>query len=151
MVARKTPLQIRILINTNLQQSSLILPNHRFFKHVGIAKDSTEKSSSHTFSFASKDLDAINLENILHQNSVKAKIPYFKYQSVPIIWCTYITPTVTKIINYKHMLQDLNIHDFQSKHLHWTCTISTFIYNLTGHVICGDLNIENTTSLYEMC
>jgi hypothetical protein len=39
----------------------------------------------HTFSFASKDLDAINLENILHQNSVKAKIPYFKYQAVPII------------------------------------------------------------------
>jgi hypothetical protein len=44
-------------------------------------------------SFGNKNLDAINLGNILHHKSVKSKIlPYFKDQSVPIISYTYTTP-----------------------------------------------------------
>ena len=45
------------------------------------------------------------------------------------------------------MLYDLNIDDLKPKPPDWTCTSSSFIYNLTDYVITGDLkNINNTLS-----
>ena len=73
-------------------------------------------------SFANKGLDGINLGNILHHKSVKSKIPpYFKDQSLPIISYVYTIPIVSKIVNYKHVLHDLNIDDFKSKPPGSTC------------------------------
>ena len=108
-------LQIRIQMNTNLQQSSR-LDGHRLFKPVGIKKDEIDKRSFLKLSFANKGLYGINLGNILHHKSLKSKIPpYFKDQSVPIISYVYTRPLAWKKINYKHMLRDLNIDDFKSK------------------------------------
>ena len=60
----------------------------------------------------------------------------------------YLTkPIATQIFNYKHVLQDLNIDDFKSKPPDCTCSRSKFTYNLASHVITGDLNIVNNTSL----
>ena len=102
-------------------------------------------------SFANKGLDGIYLGNILHHQSVKFKIPsYFKDQSVPIISYDYTIPIATKIFNYKHVLHDLNIDDFKSKPRDCTCASFPFIYNLAGHVITGDLNIINNTSLRDV-
>jgi len=95
-------------------------------------------------SFANKDLDGINLGNILNHKSVKSKIPsYFKDQSVPIISYAYTIPIATKIFNYKHALHDPNIPDC-------TCASSPFIYNPAGHVITGYLKIINNTSLRDV-
>ena len=61
-------------------------------------------------------IDAINLGNILLHKSGKSKIlPYFKDQSMPIIWYTYTIPIASTIFNHKHVLHDLNIYDFKSK------------------------------------
>ena len=139
-------LQIRIQMNTNLQQSSWILPVTDFFKPFGIKKDEIDKRSFLKLSFANKSLDDINLGNILHHKSVKYKIPpYFKDQSVPIISYVYTKPTASKFFNYKHMLRDFNIDYFKSKPPDCTCASSPFIYNPTGHVIIGDLKIINNT------
>ena len=75
------------------------IAHHRLFKPVGIKKDDTEKRSFLKLLFANKGLDAINLSNILHQKSVKSKIPpYFKDRSVPIISYTYTTRHVVDYI-----------------------------------------------------
>ena len=48
------------------------------------------------------------------------------------------------------MLQDLSIDDFKSNPPDYTCASSPFIYNPTGHVITGALNIINNTSLRDV-
>jgi hypothetical protein len=133
-------LQIRIQMNTNLQQSSCILPVTDFSNLLVLRKMK--------LSFANKGLDGINLGNILHHKSHKSNIPpYIKDQSVPIISYVYTKPIASKNIYYKHVLRDLNIDDFKSKPPDCTCASSLFIYNPTGHVITGDLKIINNTSL----
>ena len=111
-------------MNTNLQQSSCILPVTDFSNLLVLRKMK--------LSFANKYLDCINLGNILHHKSVKSKIPpYYKDQSVPIISYVYTKPIASKKINYKHVLRDLNIDDFKSKPPpDCTCASSPFIYNL---------------------
>ena len=44
-------------------------------------------------------------------------------------------------------MQDLDIDDFKSKPPDGTCASSQFSYNPACHVITGDLNIVNNTSL----
>ena len=128
----------------------LDIAGHRLFKPVDIKKDEIDKRSFLKLSFANKGLDGINLGNILHHKSVKSKIPpYFKDQSVPIISYVYTRPIASKMFNYKHVLRDINIDDFKYKTPDCTCASFPFIYNPTGHVITGDLNIINNTSLRE--
>ena len=137
--------------NSNQYRLSAIILDiayHRLFLPVSLKENVTEKRSFLKLSFANKGLDAIHLSNILHQKSVKSKIPpYFKDQSVPIISYTYTTPIATKIFNYKQVLQDLNINDFKSKPPDCTCASSPFVYDPAGHVITGDLNIISNISL----
>ena len=68
-------------------------------------------------------------------------------KSVPIITYIYTKPIATKIFNYKHVLQDVNIDYFKSKAPDCTCASSQFTYNPAGHVITGDLNIVNNPSV----
>ena len=83
----------------------LDIAGHRLFKPVGIKKDEIDKRSFLKLSLSSKDLDGINLGNILHHKSVKSKIPpYFKDQSVPIILYVYTRPIASKFVNYKRVV-----------------------------------------------
>ena len=75
---------------------------------------------------------------------------YFKDQSVTIISYAYTRPIASKSFNYRQVLRDLNIDDFKSKLPGCTCASSPFIYNLTGHVITGDLKIIKNTSQREV-
>ena len=134
-------------IEYKLTSIILDIAAHRLFKPVDIKKDEIDKRSFLKLSFANKCLDG----NILHHKSVNSKMPpYFKDQSVPIISYDYTIPIATKIFNYKHVLHDLNIDDFNSKPLDCTCASFPFIYNPTGHVITGDLNIINNTCLRDV-
>lgn len=129
----------------------LDIAGHRLFNPLGIKKVEIDKRSFLKLSFANKGLDGINLGNILHHSTVNLKIPpYFKNESVPIILYVYTRPIVSKMFNYKHVLQNLNIYDFKFKPPDCTCASSPFIYNPTGHVIIGDLKIINNTSLREV-
>ena len=97
----------------------LDITDNRLFKPVGIKKDERSKRSLLKLSFSHKDLDGINLGNIIHHKSVKSKIPpYSKDQSVPIISHAYTMPIATNICNYKHVL---HIDDFKSKPPDCTC------------------------------
>jgi hypothetical protein len=53
----------------------LDIARHRLFKSVDIKEDEIDKRSFLKLLFANKGLDAMNLGNILHHKSVKAKIP----------------------------------------------------------------------------
>ena len=68
-------------------------------------------------------------------------------QLFEIVYNRLYEPIATKIFNNKHVLQDVNIDDFNSKPPDCTCTSFQFTYNPAGHVITGDLNIVNNTSL----
>ena len=71
------------------------IARHRLFKHV--KKDHIDKRSFHKRTFANKGFDITNLVNILHQKSVKSKVPpYFKDHTVPIISYGYATHIGTK-------------------------------------------------------
>ena len=71
----------------------------------------------------------------------------FLKSSLPIISYTYTKPIATKIVNYKHVFQDLSIDDFKSKPSDCSCASSQFIYIPAGDVITGDLNLVNNISL----
>ena len=80
--------------------------------------------------FSNKGLDAINLGNIQHHESVKAMVPpLFKDQSAPIISYSYSSPIAPTIFNYKRVLQDCSIDDPKAKPPNCSCP-----------------SIENTTS-----
>ena len=107
------------------------IAGHRLFKPVGIQKDEIDKRSFLKLSFSSKDIDG----NILHHKSIESKIPpYFKDQSVPINAYVYTRSIASNMVNYKHVLRDLNMDDFKSKRPDCTYLSSPFIYNPTGHV-----------------
>ena len=135
-----------------LTEIVLDIAGHRLFKPVGIKKDEIDKRSFLKLSLANKGLDGNTLGNILHHKTVKYKIlPYLKDQSVPIVSYAYATAIASTIIlNYKHVLHDLNIDDFKSMPPDCTCASSLFIYNSTVHVITNDLTIINNTCLRDM-
>ena len=59
--------------------------------------------------FRNKDLDAVNISNILNHKKVTSTIPaYFKNQSPPVISYSYSSPIAPKLFNYKNVLQGLN-------------------------------------------
>jgi len=88
--------------------------------------------SSLRLSFANKGIGVIKICNIFHHISMRYRIPaYFKDQSV------------TKIFNYKSVLQDLNIYDFNYKPSDCVSVSSLFIYNSAGQVITDEFYIIN--------
>ena len=55
--------------------------------------------------FKNKDIDAVNISNILNHKKVTSTIPtYFKNQSPSIISYSYSSPIASKLFNYKNML-----------------------------------------------
>ena len=78
-----------------------ILRSH-IFKPVGIKKVEIDKRSFLKLSFSNKDLDGINLRNILHHKSVISKIlPYYKEQPAPIVSYAYTRPIASKNVILK--------------------------------------------------
>jgi hypothetical protein len=86
--------------------------------------------------FSYKDLDAINLGNIQHHESVKVMVPpLFKDQSAPIISYSYSSPIAPTLFNYKRVLQDCSIDDPKAKSPNCSCpsienTTSNFLSSL---------------------
>ena len=69
---------------------------------------------------------------------------------MPIISYVYTRSIASTCFNYKHVLHNLNIDGCTFMPPDCTCASSPFIYNLTGHVITGDLKVINNTSLREV-
>ena len=101
--------------------------------------------------FANKGIDAININNILHNKNVRKTIPpYFKYQSNPNISYTYTRSIASKLFNYRQSLQDWRFtnHDYDSSPC--SCSSSQFLYQPAGHIVTGDLNIVDNTCLRDL-
>ena len=92
--------------------------------------------------FRNKDLDAVNISNILNYKKVTSTIPvYFKNQNPPIISYSYLSPIAPKIFNYKNVLQGLNTENITRNPSAYSFKASEFCYNPAGYIITGDLNI----------
>ena len=100
--------------------------------------------------FANKGIDAININNILHNKNVRKAIPpYFKCQSNPKISYTYTRSIASKLFNYRQSLQDWRFtnHDYDSP---CSCSSSQFLYQPAGHIVTCDLNIVDNTCLRDL-
>ena len=128
----------------------LDIANCRLFKPVNssLSKDSPDRFLH--LKFANKGIDAININNILHNKNVRKTIPpYFKYQSNPKISYTYTRSIASKLFNYRQSLQDWRFtnHDYDSP---CSCSSSLFLYQPAGHIVTGDLNIVDNTCLRDL-
>ena len=95
--------------------------------------------------FLHKEIDAINLPQLLRSQSVMDKIPaYFKDKELPIISYQDTNTVASKLFNFSSALSNLNITNYLSNPQHCQCNTSKFCYEPHGHVIAGDLMvIEN--------
>jgi hypothetical protein len=70
-----------------------------------------------TSDYMSKGIDAINISTILNRKEVVNEIPpYFKNQSVPIVFYSYTIIIDHTIFNYKEAWQDINIEEYLKNH-----------------------------------
>ena len=95
--------------------------------------------------FANKGINAININNILHNKNVRKT--YLKYQSNPNISYSY---TRSKLFKYRQSLQDwcFTNHEYDSPPC--SCCWSQFSYQSAGYIVTGDLNIVDNTCLRDL-
>ena len=129
----------------------LDIANCRLFKPVNssLSKDSPDRFLH--LKFANKGIDAININNILHNKNVRKTIPpYFKYQSNPKISYTYTHSIASKLFNYRQSLQDWRFTNHEYDSPPCSCSSSQFLYQPAGHIVTGDLNIVENTCLRDL-
>ena len=129
----------------------LDIANCRLFKPVNSSLSNDSPDRFLHLKFANKGIDAININNILHNKNVRRTIPpYFKYQSNPKISYTYTRSIASKLFNYRQSLQDWRFtnHDYDSPSC--SCSSSQFLYQPAGHIVTGDLNIVDNTCLRDL-
>ena len=111
-------------------------------------------SGFHTFlkvKFANKDIDSLNLSNMLNQKSVKNKIPpYFQYKESPCISYSYTRSVASKILNYKGSLELINFHSLSQNPTLRSCCDSEFLYAPCGRIVTGDLSIARNQRLRDI-
>lgn len=94
--------------------------------------------------YANKWIDAANKSNILYHKKVQFCIPpYFKITSTPCISYNYTSTIASKLLNYKHTLQILNIEHPPT----CSCYPSPYKYTPAGHVITSDVNLVSNENL----
>ena len=133
--------------------NSIILDigNCRLFKPVNSSLSNDTPDRFLHLKFANKGIDAININNILHNKHVRKTIPpYFKYQANPKISYTYSRSIASKLFNYKQCLQDWRFTNHEYDSPPCSCSSSQFLYQPAGHIVTGDLNIVDNTCLRDL-
>ena len=133
--------------------NSIILDigNCRLFKPVNSSLSNDTPDRFLHLKFANKGIDAININNILHNKHVRKTIPlYFKYQANPKISYTYSRSIASKLFNYKQCLQDWRFTNHEYDSPPCSCSSSQFLYQPAGHIVTGDLNIVVNTCLRDL-
>ena len=121
--------------------------NHRLV-HTGT--DSTAKPPRRFIKvfFHNKEIDKVNLTNILHNKLVRTKIPiYFQEKDQPLVSCKYTNNISRSVFNYNQALRNINFDDYRNASSSCDCQSSTFRYEPHGHVITGDLRIVRNRKL----
>ena len=96
--------------------------------------------------FAKKDIDALNLSNILNQKSVQSNITLY-HQNIS---CRYTRSVASKIFYYKRSLQQIDFKSLSQNPLLCTCPGSEFVYAPFGHVVTGDIGIVQNEKLRDL-
>ena len=148
---RKKLLQciVRKAVNDNLSimpilQSFLF---NTFCSNTTIVKKA--KREHIIFPFASKFIDQLHLNSIIHDTSIMSLLPKELNDKLPLrIFYKFNTPIGRKILNYSTFLKQLTKDDISSI-LSEDCACSSSPYNYTphAHIITGDLNIVTNTKL----
>ena len=129
----------------------LDIANCRLFKPVNSSLSNDTPDRFLHLKFANKGIDAININNILHNKHVRKTIPpYFKYQANPKISYTYSRSIASKLFNYKQCLQDWRFTNHEYDSPPCSCSSSQFLYQPAGHIVTGDLNIVDNTCLRDL-
>ena len=123
--------------------------NCRLFKPVNSSLSNDTPDRFLHLKFANKGIDAININNILHNKHVRNTIPpYFKYQANPKI--SYSRSIASKLFNYKQCLQNWRFTNHEYDSPPCSCSSSQFLYQPAGHIVTGDLNIVDNTCLRDL-
>ena len=118
----------------------LDISHYRLFKPV--KSDVPAEKSKHfmKIKFLHKEIDAINLPQLLRSQSVMDKIPaYFKDKAPPVISYQYTKAVANKLFNFSSTLSNLDITNYLSNPQHCQYNTSKFCYEPRGHVITSDL------------
>ena len=98
--------------------------------------------------FRDKGLDHINISQILRNNSVTDKIPiYFIDKEPPIIGYKFNRSIAGNIFNYKESLSEESIGNFENGDIQCSCQNSIYRNDHHGHIITGNLEIIQNSSL----
>ena len=129
----------------------LDIPHYRLFKPV--KSDVPEEKSKHfmKIKFLHKEIDAINLPQLLRSQSVMDKIPAYFKDKVPQILSNQYTNTVaSKLFSFSSTLSNLDITNYLSNPQHCQCNTSKFCYQPDGHIITGDSMVIENVKLREL-
>ena len=138
--------------NIDMRTKDLIvmIANLRLFKPVEISTTAKKREFFH-INFRDKGLDHINLSGILRSKSVMDKIPvYFSEKEPPIIGYRFNKSIGGKLFNYKQFLSEDFIDSTSNDDLTCNCHESEFKDNHHNHIITGDFNIIQNSTLKEM-
>ena len=98
--------------------------------------------------FHNKEIDKVNLTNILHNKLVRTKIPiYFQEKDQPLVSCKYTNNISRSVFNYNQALRNINFDDYRNASSSSDCQSSTFRYEPHGRVIIGDLRTVRNRKL----
>ena len=114
-----------------LQGIILDISFNRLFKAVRVGEPSKTKNRPFLkVKYANKDIDDLNLSNVLNQKSVQSKIPsYFQYKESPCISYSYTRSVASKIFNYQASLQQIDF-DGLSQNPHIVPAMNLNFYTL---------------------
>ena len=125
----------------------IMIANLRLFKPASIATKKVQRPYYH-LDFIDKGLDFINLSGILRSPSVTSRIPnYFQDQDPPIIGYRYNASIAGQIFNYKQSLSPEIINSTDTTNFQCECHNSMFKDPHYNHVISGNLDIVQNSSL----
>ena len=135
-----------------LQGIILDISSNRHFKAVRVGEPSETRNRPFLkVKFANKDIDALNLSNMLNQKSVQSKIPlYFQYKESPCISYSYTRSVASKIFNYKASLQQTDFDGLSQNPTPCSCCDSEFLYAPCGHIVTDDLSIVRNQNLKDV-
>ena len=104
--------------------------------------------------FENKGLQFLRLNNILHDEDVKSKLPaQFRDDEDPSVVYRLTSTIRNKILNYKDTVSNIDIHDADTfgTGLHTCdCSTSEFVDQHHKHVLTGDLKIIENSRLRQL-
>ena len=102
--------------------------------------------------FANKGIGALNLSNMLNQQSVQSKIPpYFQFKESPSISYSYTRSVASKIFkHFKASLQQIDFDGLSQNPTPCSCCDSEFLNAPCGHIVTGDLSIFRNQNLKDV-